>query len=250
MADTREPRDPAAGPLVVSPKNPRFFIAKSDPHERAVYLAGSHIWHNFHDGLGPGEACGQGPESMDFDEYLTFLEERGHNFIRLWRWEQFRSYTAMADYHLCMEPQPWMRSGPGEATDGKPWGLHLSTAPMHVEGHPFHAKNNVNGVAIDSIVDLQVLPLDPQIQRRQEAYIRAVIDAVHDLPNVLWEVSNESAGGGKVDADILIFKSAPTRAAFPRPTCCWRSRSLYRASPTTPGASQRSTLCSGCPITG
>jgi len=233
----RSPRS-ALGPLVVSRSNPRYFTVAGDPDERAVYLAGSHIWHNFHDGLGPGEDCGEGPERMDFEEYLTFLEERNHTFIRLWRWEQFRSYTAMADYHLCMEPQPWMRTGPGEATDGKPrfdldrfdpayfdrlrgrviaagdrgiyvaamlfegWGLHLSTAPMHVEGHPFHAKNNVNGVSIVSIVDLQVLPLDPQIQRLQEAYMRAVIDAVHDLPNVLWEVSNESSGGGKVDAEF------------------------------------------------
>jgi hypothetical protein len=225
----------------VSRRNPRYFTVAGDPDERALYLAGSHIWHNFHDGLGPGEACGQGPESMDFDEYLTFLEERGHNFIRLWRWEQFRSYTAMADYHLCMEPQPWLRSGPGEATDGKPkfdleqldpdyfarlrdrviaagdrgiyvavmlfdgWGLHLSTAPMHVEGHPFHEKNNVSGVSIGSIVDHQVLPLDPRIQELQEAYIRAVIDAVHDQPNVLWEVSNESSGGGIVDQEFAGF---------------------------------------------
>ena len=120
MADTQRSHRPAPGPLVVSTTNPRYFTAAGDPDERAVYLAGSHIWHNLHDGLGPGQACGEGTERMDFDEYLRFLEERGHNFIRLWRWEQFRSYTAMADYHLCMEPQPWARTGPGEAIDGKP----------------------------------------------------------------------------------------------------------------------------------
>ena len=26
----------------------------------------------------------------------------------------------MANYHLCMEPQPWPRTGSGEAIDGKP----------------------------------------------------------------------------------------------------------------------------------
>jgi hypothetical protein len=139
---------------------------------------------------------------MDFGEYVDFLEERGHNFIRLWRWEQFRSYTAAADYHLCMVPQPWARTGPGKASDGKPrfdldrfddaffdrlrerviaaghrgmyvavmlfegWGLHLSTAPFHVEGHPFHVMNNVNGVGIESILNYQVLPLDPRVQER------------------------------------------------------------------------------------
>ena len=45
------------------------------------------------------------------------------------------------------------------------WGVHLSTAPFHVEGHPFHAANNVNGVAIDSILDYQVLPLAPGVQQ-------------------------------------------------------------------------------------
>ena len=40
------------------------------------------------------------------------------------------------------------------------WALHLSPAPDHVEGHPFHADNNVNGIGIGSIVDYQVLPLD------------------------------------------------------------------------------------------
>jgi hypothetical protein len=89
-----------------------------------------------------------------------------------------------------MVPQPWARTGPGEASDGKPrldldrfdesffdrlrerviaagnrgmyvavmlfegWGLHLSTVPFHVEGHPFHVMNNVNGVGIESILDL------------------------------------------------------------------------------------------------
>ena len=76
---------------------------------------------------------------------------------------------------------------------------------MHVEGHPFHASNNVNGVSIGSILDYQVLPLDPRVQELQERYIRKVIDTVHDLPNVLWEVANESSGGGKVDLEFARY---------------------------------------------
>jgi hypothetical protein len=224
----------APGPLVVSQANPRYFtVAAGDG--RAVFLAGSHIWSNFHDGMGPGRECSDTPEPMDFDRYLAFLEERGHNFIRLWRWEQFRSQAAGGDFHLCMSPQPWGRTGPGEAKDGKPkfdltrfdeeffdrlraravaagergiyvgvmffdgWALHLSPAPDHVEGHPFHADNNVNGVGIGSILDYQVLTLDPRVEELQDAYIRKVVDTVHDLPNVLYEVANESSGGGSVD---------------------------------------------------
>ena len=44
------------------------------------------------------------------------------------------------------------------------WALHLSPPPDHIEGHPFHARNNVNGITATSINDLQVLPLDPRIE--------------------------------------------------------------------------------------
>lgn len=223
----------AIGPLTVSETNPRYLTAPGS--DRAVYLTGSHIWNNLHDGMGPGPECAGEPEAFDFDAYLEFLQERGHTFVRLWRWEQFRSLAGAGDVHLCMAPQPWSRTGRGEATDGKPrfdlerfddaffdrlrqrvtaagdrgiyvgvmlfegWALHLSPAPFHVEGHPFHAANNVSGVGIDSILDYQVLPLDPRVQALQEAYIRRVVDTAHDLPNVLWEVANESSGGGAVD---------------------------------------------------
>ena len=231
----------AAGPLVVSGRNPRYFtVATGDPADRrAVYLTGSHVNNNFGDGSGPGPDCAETPEPNDFRAYLGFLEERGHNFIRLWRWEQFRSQVAGGAFHFCMSPQPWPRTGPGTAADSKPkfdlsafdpafferlrdyvtaagneglyvsimlfegFGLHLSPPPDNVEGHPFHAANNVNGVGIASINDYQVLPLDPDVQALQEAYVRKVIDTVQDLPNVLYEVANESSGGGSVDAAFL-----------------------------------------------
>ncbi len=179
---------PATGPLEVSKANPRYFAVASSAatDRRAVYLTGSHVNNNFHDGSGPGADCSETPEPNDFRGYLEFLKERGHNFIRLWRWEQFKSQAAGGDFHLCMAPQPWPRTGPGEASDGKPrfdldrfdqafferlrerviaagnrgiyvgvmffegWAFHLSPAPDHVEGHPFHAANNVNGPGIKS----------------------------------------------------------------------------------------------------
>ena len=134
-----------------------------------------------------------------------------------------------------MTPQPWARTGPGTAKDGKPkfdlaafdqayfdrlrdrviaagnagiyvavmlfdgWALHLSPAPDNVEGHPFHAANNVNGIGISSIVDSRCCRSIRGSQALQEAYIRKVVDTVQDLPNVLYEVANESSGGGTVD---------------------------------------------------
>jgi Family of unknown function (DUF6298) len=237
-ARKRLDRDGARGPLVVSEVNPRYFTVSGDATGRAVYLTGSHVWNNLHDGMGPGKDCADPPEPSDYDAYLEFLSDHGHNFIRLWRWEHCRSQAAGGDFHLCMGPQPWARTGPGEARDGRPkfdlsrfdraffdrirerviaagergiyvavmffdgWALHLSPAPDHVEGHPFWAGNNVNGVGIESIVDYQVFPLDPQIEALQEAYIGKVVDTVHDLPNVLYEVANESSGGGSVDPEF------------------------------------------------
>ena len=227
---------PAPGPLVVSKTNPRYFTIQSNRKKsKAIYLTGSHIWNNFHDGMGPGAVCSDTPEKFDYDAYLQFLIDHGHNFIRLWRWEQFRSQAAGGNFHLCMTPQPWARTGPENANDGKPrfdlnsfdqayfdrlrerviaagnkgiyvavmlfdgWALHLSPAPDNVEGHPFFAENNMNGIGISSIVDYQVLPLDTRVQAIQEEYIQKVVDTVQDLPNVLYEVANESSGGGTVD---------------------------------------------------
>jgi hypothetical protein len=33
--------------------------------------------------MGPGADCGERPERLDYDAYLTFLESHGHNFVRL-----------------------------------------------------------------------------------------------------------------------------------------------------------------------
>jgi len=117
---SRKAKSEAAGPLVVSKINPRYFTVASEPDRKAIYLTGSHIWNNFHDGMGPGADCADSPELFDFEAYLKFFKERGHNFIRLWRWEQFKSQAAGGGFHLCMTPQPWLRTGPGEAKDSKP----------------------------------------------------------------------------------------------------------------------------------
>jgi hypothetical protein len=229
---------------VVSPTNPRYFtVASGEADQQVVYLTGSHFQNNFHDGVGLGPDCADTPEQLDYPAYLAFLKEHGHNFIRLWRWEHFKSHLPGGVAHLCATPQPWPRTGPGAATDGKPkfdlttfdetyfsrlrerviaagaagvyvsvmlfdgFALHLSAPPDNVEGHPFHAANNVNGINIASMVEYQVLPLDPKIQALQEVYIRKVVDTLHDLPNVLYEVANEASGA---TADSVTFPDGST----------------------------------------
>jgi hypothetical protein len=220
-------RDGAAGPLVVAPENPRYFAVAGTAEPCAVLLTGSHVWNNLHDGLGPDpDVCGE--EANSYAAYLDFLIQHDHNFIRLWRWEHFRS--SVPGFHLCMAPQPWPRTGPGVAADGKPrfdlsrfeplyferlrervsaagergiyvsvmlfegFCLSHSNPPWSVKGHPFAAGNNVNEIAVASIRDYQVMPLDKRVLTLQRAYIEKTLATVHDLANVLYEVANESVG--------------------------------------------------------
>jgi hypothetical protein len=58
--------------------------------------------------------------------------------------------------------------------------------------HPFLPENNVNGVsALGDVSQIHTLT-DPQITALQEAHIRAVVDAISELDNVLFEIVNES----------------------------------------------------------
>jgi hypothetical protein len=77
----RERRD-AMGPLRVHSQNPRYF---ADGRGRAIYLTGSHTWANLQD-QGPKDP----PKPFDYEAYLDFLSQRGHNLIRLWAWEEAR----------------------------------------------------------------------------------------------------------------------------------------------------------------
>ncbi len=103
------------GPLRVHGQNRRYFM---DGTGRAVLLVGSHTWNNLVD-MGPSDP----PPRFDFDQYLNWLAAQNHNFIRLWTWELTRWDTrANRDPAARVQfvwPQPWARTGPGVALDGK-----------------------------------------------------------------------------------------------------------------------------------
>jgi hypothetical protein len=79
----------------------------------------------------------------------------------------------------------WWNDGNPCKTSGNPW-----------RGHPFNRNNNMNGIDGDLDGDgegKEVHTLrNPEITRIQEKYVMKVIDTLNDLPNVLWEISNES----------------------------------------------------------
>ena len=107
----------AAGPLVVSSRNPRYF---ERPDGRIVAIGGSHTWENLID-QGP-LAEGDPPVPFDFDDYIDYLEFYGHNFTRMWVWEnaKFSPNTPDAVNFIFGPHFPYARTGPGLALDGKP----------------------------------------------------------------------------------------------------------------------------------
>jgi hypothetical protein len=229
MCTGREPAVQAAndlaplltrGPLRVSSDNPRYF---EDTESRIVYLTGSHSWENFQDITA----------TFDYQAYLDRLAALNHNFIRLWVGESLQSDGGWLMHPPAREnpvaPLPYLRTGPGVASDGGP-RLDLSQFnPAYFErlrarvkqagrrgfyvsvmlfqgfsvveriawnAHPFNGHNNVNGIHGDADGDglgKEVHRSPPaQVLAVQEAYVRQVLDTLHDLDHVLYEVVNEA----------------------------------------------------------
>jgi hypothetical protein len=215
---------PIDGVLCIHPQNPRYF---TDNTGRAVYLTGAHTWANLVD-ISPSDP----PAKFDFGAYLDWMTEHNYNFIRLWTWEP-ATWNTKANrenaLHTCA-PQPFARTGPGKALDGKPkfdlnkfepayfdrlrkrvssacnrdiyvsvmlfegWAMQFSQGAW--QGHPFNPENNINGIDADKNKDGKGLEFHelavPEVTRIQENYVRKIIDTVNDLDNVLYEISNEN----------------------------------------------------------
>ncbi len=213
------------GPLAVHPQNLRYF--QNTATKEAVYLTGSHTWANLVD-IGPSDP----PPQFDFDKYIDWMAKLNHNFMRMWTWELV-SWDTKANgegKHHTSAPQPYARTGPGNALDGKPqfdllqydpvyferlakrvaaarehgiyvsvmlfegWGLQFS--PGAWEGHPFNPKNNINGIDGDTNHDgkgVEVHELGNQtVTDIQQLYVRKVVDTINGFDNVLYEISNEN----------------------------------------------------------
>lgn len=213
------------GPLAVSSQNPRYF--QNTATKEVVYLTGSHTWANLVD-IGPSDP----PPQFDFGKYINWMASLNHNFMRMWTWELVTWDTKAngEGKHHTAAPQPYARTGPGNALDGKPrfdltkydpayferlqkrlaaarergiyvsvmlfegWGLQFS--PGAWEGHPFNPKNNINGIDGDTNHDgkgIEIHELGNQaVTDIQQAYVRTLVDTVNGFDNVLYEISNEN----------------------------------------------------------
>ena len=215
-----------AGPLRAS-ANANYF---QDANGAVLILNGSQTWNTLQDWGSKGSV-----QALDFPAYVNFLTTHGHNFTLLWRTELPKfcglPSTATSPPDLTASPHPWLRTGPGKATDG---GLKfdltkfdqsyfdrlrlraqaLNNAGIFVgvylftgewlnsfrcssDGYPFTAANNINGVddgytggprGTGSIT----MTAPNAITAFQDAYVERAIDALSDLPNVLWIVSEEA----------------------------------------------------------
>ena len=79
------------GPLKVHPDNRRYF---TDNSGRAIYLTGSHTWQNLVDFVAKGHTA------FNYTEYLDMMQKNGHNFMRMWTWEQTRMGCIDSRYNL------------------------------------------------------------------------------------------------------------------------------------------------------
>lgn len=215
-----------AGPLVAS-VNPNYF---KDANGNILVLTGSQTWNTLQDWGSDGSM-----QTLHFNAYVTFLSAHSHNFTLLWTTEmpKFCGFpaTASSPPDLTAGPLPWLRTGPGNATDG---GLRfdltkfnnnyferlrtraqlLNNAGIYVgvylftgewlnifrcssDGYPFTGANNVNGVddgytgGKKGTGSITMTALNA-ITRFQDAYVEKMIDTLNDLPNVLWIVSEEA----------------------------------------------------------
>jgi len=168
------------GPLAILPSNPHYFTDARG--RRAIYLTGSHTWNNVQDW---GVSDRRPP--FDYDAYLDDLQRYGHNFVRLWVWEQ-ATWVPWTDERVHIEPTLYLRTGPGRALDGDPRfdltrfdpeyflrlrrrveaarrrGFYVSIMLFNgwsIEkkgenpgnpwnGHPFNRANNINGIDGDA----------------------------------------------------------------------------------------------------
>ncbi len=219
---TLAPSATLPGPLRAFPGNPNYFT--DGVTGKAIYLTGSHTWNNLQDWGTNGTL-----QPLDFTAFVNMLVSHRHNFTFLWYIEQphfcgFPTTTGTPPQHD-VGPHPWLRTGPGLATDGKPKFdltkydpaffdrlrtrvLQLNAAGIYVavylfsaewpniyrcsnDGFPLSAANNINGVDAGTGNGAYTMSAPNAVTAVQDAYVEKMIDTLNDASNVIWATSEE-----------------------------------------------------------
>jgi hypothetical protein len=218
------------GPLVVHPSNPRYF---ADATGRPVYLTGSHTWAVVQDGGPDSPPAGlDWPAFLaaigDYGHTFTRLWTWEHpRWASWWKgdyhftpvpWERVGPGLARDGgprFDLSRVNHAWLERLRNRVSTALEAGIYVSV--MLFQGwsagpkpdpwtgcdnpwmsHPFHRDNNINGIdgspedeeghdRVHTLADSEVVAF-------QERYVRAVLDAVNEFPNVLYEIGNEHDG--------------------------------------------------------
>lgn len=203
-----------------------------DSKGRPVYLSGFHTWATVQDG-GPTNP----PAAFDWTAYLNACVSYGCNFVKLWSCETARGWSDITDiwfyptYYVRTGPGTandgglkfdltkvnpiWLDRLEQRAKDclkreiyvcvqlfdgwnienkgwgGDPWAYHW-----------YNASNNIQGVDGDQDNDGQGTETNYNngsnvVVGYQEALIEAVIDRLNYLPNIFYEIINETTGGAQ-----------------------------------------------------
>ena len=192
------------GILKVCSANGRYFCDGN----KAVYMTGSHTWDNLQD---------IGDVNFIYTDYLDWMENLNHNFIRLWAWENWKGtdWATITNYNI--SPLPYVKIGSQyditqlnqayferliqRIQEANERGIYVSImffegfsaehTPIAWNYHPFKSGNNINGVSVNRYnVHTN---LNAAVLAAQQLYVREVIDIInyYHLNNVLYEIGNE-----------------------------------------------------------
>jgi len=208
------------GPLQVLASNPRYF---TNDGVHAILLVGSHTWANGMEDRGTINP----PLPFDNNGYMSFMKAHNFNWMRLWTTEMAQvSSTDDPFENIIGPPFKWQRSTTCCANDGGNKfdftqldqnyfdrmrsrviqagqnGIYVSVMLFNgymwefdetgMDGNPFETGNNVNSINCGGVCPSDNSQIPSAAWGYEQAYLQKVVDTVNDLPNVMYEVSNEA----------------------------------------------------------
>lgn len=208
-----------------SSSNGRYMEMYNGSSYVPVVLNGQHTWYEIQD----SNRFSWG-NPFDYSGYLDDLDTYGHTFIRLWAWEGGKEDDGSNSHYVT--PTIWQRTGPGNVSgDGLPkydlsklnqayfdrlrqraiqaqskglamsvmlcqgWNVGVQQQPGGWSNHPFNSSNNINGVNGDTGGNgdgREMHASSGTVLTYLQTYFEKVVDTLHDLDNVMWEIVNEA----------------------------------------------------------